>query len=228
MKECDEKSGVGKRFSFRVRVEFRDEGHQSATTYSVTRESDGKTHSVVVPSGKDMRHIRAAYRELLRFWIVQFDKSPSSKDRAQTFEPYAKADVFLKDALGAMQSRAKEYDKPEGERSAAAVASVFNALKGREVLSETDVWQLLVILKMVRFETSPNLHRDSVVDGAAYFALMGESKGRSDRGVEENGYDIPVDPLDNVQLTATPLFFDDDSGRCDYIQIDTGPIEGYE
>lgn len=77
-----------------------------------------------------------------------------------------------------MRDRAATYDKPEGERSMAATVAAFNAIKGRDVLTEADGWLLMDILKIVRQEAAPGFHRDSADDHVAYAALYGEAKAR--------------------------------------------------
>lgn len=76
-----------------------------------------------------------------------------------------------------MKNRAATYDKPEGERSMAATIQMFNALTGKE-LTEEQGWLLMACLKMVRAQ-SGDLTMDSYEDGAAYFALAGESAARN-------------------------------------------------
>lgn len=81
---------------------------------------------------------------------------------------------FLGHAGSLMNQRGETYDQPQGERSAAATACAFNAITGHE-LSETDVWLMLLLLKLVRQEHSPCFHRDSAEDSVAYSALYAES-----------------------------------------------------
>lgn len=65
------------------------------------------------------------------------------------------------------------------ERSAAKIAEVFNALKGTS-LSEKDVWDLLLVLKLVRAQTSTG--NDSRRDMVSYAALGAEC---SENGVSK-------------------------------------------
>lgn len=88
-----------------------------------------------------------------------------------------KPDDFLKEALKTIATRGTDngYDAGE-ERSAAQVASVFNALTGKE-LTERDVWLVMVCLKLVRNQRK---HRtDNVVDLIGYSALWGECEEKT-------------------------------------------------
>ncbi len=78
-----------------------------------------------------------------------------------------------------LAQRASDYDKPEGERSMEKVIPLFNTLTGHS-LTVTDGWQLMVLLKLVRGRTGPG-KADSFIDGAAYFALAGESSLKSSK-----------------------------------------------
>lgn len=83
------------------------------------------------------------------------------------------AEEILIKAAGHLADRAKTYDKPEGERSMRKTVDMFNVLTGGE-LTEEEGWMFMVLLKMVRSQQGE--HRaDNYEDGAAYFALAGES-----------------------------------------------------
>ena len=85
-----------------------------------------------------------------------------------------KAQAILQCAISVMEERAKQYDKPEGERSIPAVVEAFNAITGKE-LTPADGWLFMVLLKLVRAQTADRKPLfDRVEDGAAYLALMGE------------------------------------------------------
>lgn len=74
-----------------------------------------------------------------------------------------------------MEDRGKRRDS-EGERSMERIVKVFNALTDHN-LSEVDGWTFMVVLKLCRERTGPDL--DNWVDGAAYMALAGEAVDRS-------------------------------------------------
>jgi hypothetical protein len=84
-----------------------------------------------------------------------------------------KASDILQAAQQHMQQRAATYDKPEGERSMAKTVAMFNTLTGA-TLSTEQGWLLMACLKMVRAQQG-GYRADSYEDGAAYFALAGES-----------------------------------------------------
>lgn len=90
------------------------------------------------------------------------------------------AQDFLQAGLDAMKDRAAVRDQPSGERSAARAASILTAWTGKDWF-EDDVWRCLMAVKMAR-ETQGNFHADDTVDGAAYFALLGECRYRNEVG----------------------------------------------
>ena len=87
-----------------------------------------------------------------------------------------KASEFLFSAMDHMKDRAKTYDSPWGERSMKKTVDLFNALTGLG-LSEEEGWKFMICLKLTRSEQG-EFKADSYEDGAAYFALAGESAGR--------------------------------------------------
>lgn len=85
------------------------------------------------------------------------------------------APAFLQSAINTLTQRGKDYDKPEGERSASAVAVAFNAITGRN-LTEAEVWLVLQLVKDVRQWQNPDrYHADSALDCVAYAALKAEA-----------------------------------------------------
>jgi hypothetical protein len=72
-----------------------------------------------------------------------------------------------------MQDRAATYDQPEGERSIGKTVAMFNTLT-EHGLTEEQGWLFMTCLKMVRAQAG-RYRADSYEDGAAYFALAGES-----------------------------------------------------
>jgi hypothetical protein len=86
------------------------------------------------------------------------------------------------DLLGAagdhLAARGKTYDDEAGERSMGRAVAALNAVKGGTVLTESDGWLLLDLLKIVRQESAPGFHLDSAEDHVAYAALYGECKAR--------------------------------------------------
>jgi hypothetical protein len=84
---------------------------------------------------------------------------------------------LLKKAADHMAERAKQYDKPDGERSMGKAVQAFNAITGRD-LTEPEGWLLLQVLKDVRLFQRDGYHADSAEDCIAYAALKAEAKAR--------------------------------------------------
>ena len=82
------------------------------------------------------------------------------------------ADI-LQTAAQHMQERAATYDQPQGERSISKTVTMFNILTGAKLTDEQG-WLFMTCLKMVRAQQG-RYRADSYEDGAAYFALAGES-----------------------------------------------------
>ena len=88
------------------------------------------------------------------------------------------AGTLLEAARETMEARAREYDKPGGERSVGAVVVALNAVLGRQALTEAEGYLFMGLLKNVRLFSAPGYHGDSGLDGVAYSALMAEAKAR--------------------------------------------------
>ncbi len=84
------------------------------------------------------------------------------------------APEFLQSALSTLTQRGKDYDKPEGERSAAAVAVAFNAITGKHI-TDAEVYLVLQLVKDVRQWQCADFHADSALDCVAYAALKAEA-----------------------------------------------------
>ena len=95
------------------------------------------------------------------------------------------ANEILTRAAGHLADRAKTYDKPEGERSMKATVEAFKAVTGHE-LTETQGWLFMALLKAVRSQQGA-FKLDSFEDGAAYFALAGESASEANLMAHVNG-----------------------------------------
>lgn len=89
-----------------------------------------------------------------------------------------KASDFLQAGLDAMKDRAEVRDQPSGERSAARAASILRAWTNHDWV-EADVWRCLLAVKMAR-ESQGKLHPDDLIDGSAYFALLGECRVKTE------------------------------------------------
>lgn len=84
------------------------------------------------------------------------------------------ASEILRAAAATIDQRGTERDQPGGERSMSRTVAAFNALTGHQ-LSERDGWLFMVALKAARATATPVGRPDDYLDGAAYFALAGES-----------------------------------------------------
>lgn len=83
---------------------------------------------------------------------------------------------FLRAGLGHMEDRAATYDKPDGERSMGAAVAAMQAVSGVE-MTEEQGWLFMALLKAVRTQQGA-FRADNYEDGAAYFALAGESASK--------------------------------------------------
>lgn len=85
------------------------------------------------------------------------------------------ASEILKTAEQVMSAKGAERDVAQ-ERSMARCVVAFNAITGSH-LTERDGWLFMAVLKATRAASTPKGVPDDYVDGAAYFALAGESIG---------------------------------------------------
>ena len=83
------------------------------------------------------------------------------------------AGSILQTAAKHMEDRAVTYDLPQGERSMHRTVAMFNTLTDH-LLTDEQGWLFMTCLKMVRAQAG-GYRADSYEDGAAYFALAGES-----------------------------------------------------
>ena len=84
-----------------------------------------------------------------------------------------KAPTILQTAIDTLAQRGQQRDQPEGERTIPSVVSAFNAMTGHSI-TEQQGWLFLALVKVRRCQTGQP-DPDHYVDGAAYFALAGES-----------------------------------------------------
>ena len=84
-----------------------------------------------------------------------------------------RASDILNKAAEHMEDRAATYDQQAGERSIGKTVMMFNILTGVGLTDEQG-WLFMTCLKMVRAQQG-RYRADSYEDGAAYFALAGES-----------------------------------------------------
>lgn len=80
---------------------------------------------------------------------------------------------LLNEANACITKRAAERGQEE-ERSMKNAVEGFNGVTGRDLTEEEGNF-FMVCLKMARAHNSPLKNADDYIDGAAYFALAGES-----------------------------------------------------
>jgi hypothetical protein len=107
---------------------------------------------------------------------------------------------ILQNALGHMQDRAATYDKPDGERSMGATVDAFKAVTG-VLMTEEQGWLFMALLKAVRSQQGA-YRADSYEDGAAYFALAGESAAKERDDIEKLLRDFKSEPTVKDSLTV--------------------------
>lgn len=84
-----------------------------------------------------------------------------------------KSTHFLNEAIETQAQRAADHNYGEqGERTAAHVARIFNAITGRN-LKERDIWAMLLALKLARNEAAPG-GEDTLIDLVSYASLLAE------------------------------------------------------
>lgn len=107
-------------------------------------------------------------RFLDRFEFVRSNRVVAEPETVKS----GNAREILLEAADVMVERGKQYDGSNEERSMAKIVASFNAKTGRD-LTELEGWIFMTDLKAVRALNGGS--RDCFVDGAAYFALAGES-----------------------------------------------------
>lgn len=80
----------------------------------------------------------------------------------------------LESAGKVIDSRGKEYDAINGERSGGRVAAAFQAITGKP-FTAAEVYLVLQLVKDVRQWQRPRYHDDSAIDCVAYAALKAEA-----------------------------------------------------
>ena len=86
-----------------------------------------------------------------------------------------------------MEDRAQTYDKQEGERSMGATVRAFAEITGVQ-MSEEQGWLFMATLKAVRTQQG-KFRQDNYEDGAAYFALAGETASQSRAPASDPDFD---------------------------------------
>lgn len=106
-------------------------------------------------------------------------------------EPEPTSVQILEAAVSIQEQRAEDYDSEGGERSMANTVRAFNIITGREDddrrLTESEGWEFMVLLKLVRDRSVVGGHKDSLLDAVSYAALMGEARLREDTPEQDYG-----------------------------------------
>ena len=149
-------------------IEKKESTEKTYQSYLADKKENNSPDSTI-PNYKENHKLQAK--------DVIINKSALVDDINQILaSPAQDAPYFLRCAGQEMKLRQSSYDAPEGERSMAATVEMFAALTGIE-LTETQGWKFMVLLKMVRAEYN-GYRKDDYIDGAAYFALSGESAAK--------------------------------------------------
>lgn len=112
---------------------------------------------------------------------VEVNRYPASRPRPP--EPVSEKPVFeepmksahglLLEAAETLNSRGKERDKPNGERSMACAVRIYNAIHPELAMSEVQGWRFMQCLKLAR-EVQGGFKEDDYLDGIGYAALKAE------------------------------------------------------
>lgn len=154
-----------------VEFELRD-GTRSQSRAGLLRWRHEDPHSML--SAKDVVAFRAvvpvpAWDET---WLT--GQAEASSPAARGVPPPRRSAVdYLAAAVGHIGDRADTYDAPGGERSIPAVVKAFQAITGHDLTDEQG-WLFMALVKAVRSQQG-KFRADSYEDGAAFFALAGES-----------------------------------------------------
>ena len=107
--------------------------------------------------------------------ISAIGRDRTTEDMGHYDKPPKTSAEYLSECLRVQTERGKQYDASgTGERSFAAAASAFNAVRGKD-LTGSDICLVLEFVKLVRqYSQDDRLHADSVLDKVSYSALWAE------------------------------------------------------
>ena len=153
----------------------------------ITEDAKEKIHYTLIDAGwghsyypdESGRRINC-YRRQLSDNEAPPAADPASGGTAHKNRPQTAPEI-LAAAAQCISDRAATRDLP-AERSMARTVAAFNALTGH-ALTERDGWLFMVALKAAR-ATAGSHNADDYTDGAAYFALAGESAQTTDQQPE--------------------------------------------
>lgn len=112
-----------------------------------------------------------------------------------------KSTHFLNEAIETQAQRAADHNYGEqGERTAAHVARIFNAITGRN-LKERDIWAMLLALKLARNEAAPGGY-DTLIDLVSYASLLAECDYAAEVKRQEDAEKENQENTDRSQLQS--------------------------
>jgi len=112
-----------------------------------------------------------------------------------------KATHFLNEATETQAQRAADHNYGEqGERTAAHIARIFNAITGRN-LKERDIWAMLLALKLARNEAAPGCE-DTLIDLVSYASLLAECDYAAEVKRQEDAEKDNQENIDRAQLQS--------------------------
>lgn len=138
-------------------------------------------HTALVNAG--WRHVRHTDQDgsAIHTYQQPLGDQPASGNRPAAGHRQT-APQILAQAAQCIGERAASRDLP-AERSMARTVRAFNALSGH-ALTEREGWLFMAVLKAAR-ATAGSHNPDDYTDGAAYFALAGESAQPNDEQPED-------------------------------------------
>lgn len=139
----------------------------------------GEIHATMLAAGwiHACRRIDGADADMYERPMQDIPAAPPSRSAAAERATVTAIDI-LQAASQAIVDRAASRDLP-AERSMARTVAAFNALTGQN-LTERDGWLFMATLKAARVIAGAH-NGDDYTDGAAYFALAGETADRDSR-----------------------------------------------
>ena len=114
---------------------------------------------------------------------------------------------IFQEAYSTLESRGKTYDPEIGqERSMEKITEAFNIMTGHE-LSIADGWLFMQILKEVRQQTSPEFHRDSMIDKLSYVLLEAEERMKYEL-TDSYQDEIQIEPIKSIGGDEEDIHYD--------------------
>ena len=123
-------------------------------------------------------------------WLRSLDETNKTENEMSSYlpppNPTKSARGILLEAADVLQSRGKERDQPNGERSMQKAVNIFNAIHPEIGLTEVQGWRFMQCLKLAR-EVQGSFREDDYLDGVGYAALKAECAIAENAHVENAG-----------------------------------------